>query len=319
MPVSTYGPLPGASMIIRATGPAATRVRPVPISPLVARAEVVRAGTKVRRLQAALTTADGTTLVQASAVALRTADVLPATLGDESPSPLSVEAAAPFQFSFFPDPVGYHTAMETKIARGTWGKGPVIAWMRPRVALVEGEATSPLQRLLIVADSASGVAVVLEPAHHTFVNADLTVGQLEETITVTGEAPVVDIRSSRGQVQLAQETLQSLPGAGRLNMVSMVLPGATLRRETDRGVGGLSDRTQTAYSVHGAPEAQPIMDGMNHQIASLTSGTFVYNQINTLTVRANSIEKSTRLQNSMIQTLLTQQLTTQGGSGGGGR
>jgi hypothetical protein len=122
--------------------------------------------------------------------------------------------------------------------------------------------------------------VVLPSEFTATVNADLTVGQLEETITVTGEAPVVDIRSSRAQVQLAQETLQALPGAGRLNMVSMVLPGATLRRESDRGVGGLSDRTQTAYSVHGAPEAQPIMDGMNHQIASLTSGTFVYNQIN---------------------------------------
>ncbi len=122
--------------------------------------------------------------------------------------------------------------------------------------------------------------VVLPSEFTATVNADMGVGVLEETITVTGEAPVVDIRSSRGQVQLAQETLQSLPGAGRLNMVSMVLPGATLRRESDRGVGGLSDRTQTAYSVHGAPEAQPIMDGMNHQIASLTSGTFVYNQIN---------------------------------------
>ena len=122
--------------------------------------------------------------------------------------------------------------------------------------------------------------VVLPSEFTATVNADLTVGQLEETITVTGEAPVVDIRSSRAQVQLEQETLQSLPGAGRLNMVSMVLPGATLRRESDRGVGGLSDRTQTAYSVHGAPEAQPVVDGMNHQIASLTSGVFVYNQIN---------------------------------------
>lgn len=122
--------------------------------------------------------------------------------------------------------------------------------------------------------------VVLPAEFTATVNADMGVGVLEETITVTGEAPVVDIRSSRGQVQLAQETLQSLPGAGRLNMVSMVLPGATLRRESDRGVGGLSDRTQTAYSVHGAPEAQPVMDGMNHQIASMTSGTFVYNQIN---------------------------------------
>lgn len=150
-------------------------LRPVPLASLVARAEVVRAGAKVRRLTATLTTGDGTVLVQASAVALRTADVLPATLGDESPAPPPVETAAPFQFGFFPDPVGYHTAMETKIARGTWGKGPVIAWMRPRVTLVDGETTSPLQRLLIVADSASGIAVVLEPAHYTFVNADLTV------------------------------------------------------------------------------------------------------------------------------------------------
>lgn len=150
-------------------------VRPVPIAPLTVRAEMLRAGAKVRRLQAVLTTADGTPLVQASAVAMRMADVLPATIGDGGPGPLPVERAAPFQFHFFPDPVGYHTAMETRIASGTWGEGPVVAWMRPRVALVEAEIASPLQRLLIAADSASGVAVVLEPAHHTFVNADLTV------------------------------------------------------------------------------------------------------------------------------------------------
>jgi len=119
------------------------------------------------------------------------------------------------------------------------------------------------------------------PAEFTAtVNGELTVGALEETITVSGEAPTVDLRSSRAQVQFAQETLQSLPGTGRLATLSAIIPGATLRRENDRGVGGLSDRTQTAYSVHGAPEAQPVVDGMNHQVASLTSGVFVYNQIN---------------------------------------
>jgi hypothetical protein len=150
-------------------------LRPVPVAALAVRAEVVRAGAKVRRLQAVLTTADGAPLVQASAVAVRTAPVLPATLGDDSAALPPPERSAPFQFGFFPDPVGYHTAMETRIARGTWGKGPVVAWMRPRVALVEGEPVSPLQRLMIVVDSASGVAVVVELAHHTFVNADLTV------------------------------------------------------------------------------------------------------------------------------------------------
>ena len=119
------------------------------------------------------------------------------------------------------------------------------------------------------------------PAEFTAtVNGELTVGTLEETITVSSEAPTVDLRSSRAQVQFAQETLQSLPGTGRLATLSAIIPGATLRRENDRGVGGLSDRTQTAYSVHGAPEAQPVVDGMNHQVASLTSGVFVYNQIN---------------------------------------
>ena len=119
------------------------------------------------------------------------------------------------------------------------------------------------------------------PAEFTAtVNGELTVGSLEETITVSGEAPTVDLRSSRAQMQFAQETLQSLPGTGRLATLSAIIPGATLRRENDRGVGGLSDRTQTAYSVHGAPEAQPVVDGMNHQVASLTSGVFVYNQIN---------------------------------------
>jgi hypothetical protein len=150
-------------------------VRPVPIATLAVRAEVVRAGAKVRRLQAALTTEDGTALVQASAVALRTAPVLPAALGDDGAGPLPPEESGPFQFEFFPDAIGYHTAMETRVASGTWGKGPMTAWMRPRVALVKGETMSPLQRLMTAVDSASGVAVVLEPAHYTFVNADLTV------------------------------------------------------------------------------------------------------------------------------------------------
>ncbi len=122
--------------------------------------------------------------------------------------------------------------------------------------------------------------IALQAEFTASVNAELAVGGLEETVTVSGEAPIVDTRSSRAQVQVAQETLSALPGTGRLATLSAVLPGVTLRRESDRGVGGLSDRTQTAYSAHGAPEAQPVVDGMNHQITGLTSGVYVYNQVN---------------------------------------
>jgi acyl-CoA thioesterase len=47
--------------------------------------------------------------------------------------------------------------------------------MRTLVPLVEGETPSSIQRALILADSASGVAVVIDHARQTFVNADLTV------------------------------------------------------------------------------------------------------------------------------------------------
>ena len=111
------------------------------------------------------------------------------------------------------------------------------------------------------------------------VNADMAVGAIEETLTVTGEAPIVDTRSSRAQVQFERDTLEALPGAGRLTTLSSVLPGATLTQENNRGVGGTSDRTHTRYSVHGGPEAQPIIDGMNQQMPNSTQGVVVFNQL----------------------------------------
>jgi hypothetical protein len=47
------------------------------------------------------------------------------------------------------------------------------------------------------------------------VNADLKVGSLEETVTVTGEAPIVDTHNIRQQTQFSRQTLESIPGTGR--------------------------------------------------------------------------------------------------------
>jgi hypothetical protein len=112
------------------------------------------------------------------------------------------------------------------------------------------------------------------------VDAELTVGALEETITVSGEAPLVDTRSARAQTQYTSETLMSLPGTGRLATLISVLPGAVLNNEGDRAVGGLSDRSQTRFAIHGAPNAQPVVDGMNTEMAASNTGVFVWNQLN---------------------------------------
>ena len=48
-------------------------------------------------------------------------------------------------------------------------------WMRPRMPLVEGVPTSPLETVMILADAANGVAPCLPIEGFTFINPDLTV------------------------------------------------------------------------------------------------------------------------------------------------
>ncbi|MGH8517832.1 MAG: carboxypeptidase regulatory-like domain-containing protein, partial [Panacagrimonas sp.] len=112
------------------------------------------------------------------------------------------------------------------------------------------------------------------------VDGELSVGALAETITVSGEAPLVDARSARAQTQYDADTLQALPGTGRLSTLIAVLPGAVMNNEGDRALGSLSDRSQTRFAIHGGPNAQPVIDGMNTEMAASNTGVFVWNAVN---------------------------------------
>lgn len=52
---------------------------------------------------------------------------------------------------------------------------PSAAWARPPFELVEGEATTALERFAMVADSANGVGMRVDPTRWTFMNTDLTI------------------------------------------------------------------------------------------------------------------------------------------------
>ena len=61
-------------------------------------------------------------------------------------------------------------------------QGPATVWMRPRVPLVAGEETSPLERVFIAADSGNGVSAALDWRSTIFINTDLTVHLLREPV-----------------------------------------------------------------------------------------------------------------------------------------
>ena len=61
------------------------------------------------------------------------------------------------------------------------------------------------------------------------INADMKVGALEETITVTGETPIVDTQSVRRQVTVSNDVISSMPAARSYAGVMMLIPARPLR------------------------------------------------------------------------------------------
>jgi hypothetical protein len=150
-------------------------LRPVGFAKLTVRTEVDAQGANVRR-GTALLEADGKPLIRAQAIAFKKVGV-EVDLPPEKPPTLPAELK-PFVFPFFPWPLGYHTAMEGRFARGAMGESPVAVWMRMKVPLLPDEKPSPFVRVVIAADSGNGVAQVVNYEKFTFVNADLTVSLL---------------------------------------------------------------------------------------------------------------------------------------------
>lgn len=150
-------------------------LRPVPLSPLTLAIRIVRAGAKVQRLAGSLLADDGAAVIEATCLVMRVAPESVTVFPDTRVPPVPPAESAPFELPIMTGDQGYHRAMEWRIARGTPGRGPTAVWLRPRVPLVAGERPTPLECLVTAADSASGVAVAVDPRTTTFVNGDLTI------------------------------------------------------------------------------------------------------------------------------------------------
>jgi hypothetical protein len=58
-------------------------------------------------------------------------------------------------------------------------------------------------------------------------NAEMRVGALQETVTVTGETPIVDVQSTRRQQVIDDDTLKALPATRGYNALVFLVPSVT--------------------------------------------------------------------------------------------
>ena len=159
-------------------------LRPVPIALLTLTAEVERPGRRVQMVSASLADSDGV-VVRARGWRIARSEVgIPAGLASEEPGgpagrwtqPPPPEQAEEGDFFDTGHDVGYHTGVEYRFVEGRFLEpGPGTVWMRMRVPLVAGEEPTPLQRVLVCADTGNGISGTLDYRRYLFINVDLTV------------------------------------------------------------------------------------------------------------------------------------------------
>lgn len=116
------------------------------------------------------------------------------------------------------------------------------------------------------------------PANFTAtVNAELSVGTLDETITVTGASPLVDTQNVNSQKTITKDLLDAVP-SGRSALAFTAMMPAAVSPPGVQDVGGSKGETSVRMSIHGARQADQrlLQDGMPYNWLSAATGRSIY-------------------------------------------
>src|SRR5262245_21629591 len=91
------------------------------------------------------------------------------------------------------------------------------------------------------------------------VNAELSLGDLNETLTVVADLPVIDVRSAKREITLNGDLVRSLPTVRSYNALIVLVPGV-VTNNNDTVVGPAA----TAFPLHGGrtSEGRLLIDGL---------------------------------------------------------
>jgi hypothetical protein len=91
------------------------------------------------------------------------------------------------------------------------------------------------------------------------INADMRVGSLEETITVSGESPIVDVQSTTRQAVIDQEVLAAIPSARNPFTTGVLIPGVRRGGANVPDVGGSVVQEVASLEFNGSRQSDQRM------------------------------------------------------------
>jgi len=81
---------------------------------------------------------------------------------------------------------------------------------------------------------------------------ELKVGALEETVTVTGDSPVVDVQNTRGETVIGADAISALPATRAYGSLLNAMPGVTV---DNNGLAATPTRPSSARTAAGPTKA----------------------------------------------------------------
>lgn len=133
--------------------------------------------------------------------------------------------------------------------------------------------------------------VELTAAFTASINAELKPGALEETVTVRGATPLVDVQNTVQQRAVTAQIIETLPAGRQFQGFAVLVPGVS--RTGAQDVGGSSGDNFSSLAIHGsrAGEMPLIFDGMRYNNMNGSGGGGLHNfQINSGSVQEIAIQ-----------------------------
>ena len=98
------------------------------------------------------------------------------------------------------------------------------------------------------------------------INADMKVGALEETITVSAESPVVDVQNITTRTVMTRDVLDSIPTGRNIQAIGIMIPGTAISvgggGALSRDVGGSGNLQQSPLQYRGSSDTVQTVEGM---------------------------------------------------------
>jgi carboxypeptidase family protein len=129
-------------------------------------------------------------------------------------------------------------------------------------------------------------ALELPPGFTATVNAEMRVGAVEESVTVSGASPVVDVQSNKDQKVLSQQTLESLPAGRNPNAYTPLIAGVV----GNLGQVGVFGGT---FTIHGSAISSTSLavDGFETNSMAADGAGFIY-YLNMASIQESSVSVS---------------------------